>query len=56
MSDDKRPCHKGNPRIPFLCSCDDCSRQAAHRWTGLMDRVFDGELSLSEAQAIEVER
>lgn len=48
-----RECHKDNPRIPWLCSCNDCSRQAAARWHGLMDRVFDGDISLAEAQAVE---
>lgn len=38
---------------PWPCSCKDCSRQAAHAWTGLMRRVRDGDLSLAEAQAIQ---
>lgn len=46
----ERKCHKDDPRVPFLCSCDDCCRQAAARWHGLMDRVYAGEISLSEAQ------
>ena len=52
MADYKRKCYKDDPRVPFLCSCDDCSRAAARSWTGYMDRVFAGDITLSEAQRL----
>ena len=48
----ERRCHKDDPSVPFLCSCDDCSRAAARSWMGYMDRVMDGEISLDEAQRL----
>jgi hypothetical protein len=46
------PCVK-DTEFRFLCSCDKCCRSAARSWTGLMDRVRDGDISLTEAQAID---
>lgn len=40
-------------RNQFLCSCDDCCRQAAGSWTGLMDRVMGGEITLAEANVVQ---
>lgn len=45
-----RPCRKNDPNWPWPCSCDDCSRAAAASWTGDMDRVRSGEITLDEAQ------
>ena len=49
----RRHLTEAETRNQFFCSCDDCSRSAAHAWTGLMDRVLDGQISLNEANAIQ---
>jgi hypothetical protein len=42
--------HQGNARGDFInCSCDDCSRSAAAAWMGLMDLVYEGRLTLDQA-------
>ena len=48
---DRRHLTEAETRNQFLCSCDDCSRKAAHAWTSEMDRVYSGEQSLAQAQA-----
>lgn len=48
-----RPCREDDPTWPFPCNCDACCRAAAGQWSSLMDRVMDGDLSLTEAQTIE---
>jgi hypothetical protein len=48
---DRRHLTEAETRNRFLCSCDDCSRKAAHAWHRQMDRVFSGEQTLAEANA-----
>ena len=48
----RRECRKDDPNWIFPCSCDCCASAAAAAWTGLMDRVFNEEISLDEAQRL----
>lgn len=52
MTGYKRHYTEAETRNQWLCSCDDCSRRAAGAWIGLMGRVLDGDISLTEAQAL----
>lgn len=45
-------CTKDDERLPWLCSCDECSRAAAATWHALMDRVYADEITLTEAQTL----
>ena len=46
-----RTCTK-DTEFRFLCNCEDCSRTAAAAWHRTMGRVFAGDITLAEANAI----